>query len=445
MGGIGSAWRNGRLNWLQQNWLRGDPQDPATAHENNLYRFVPTQECRVDRLIEVLAALIVRHESLRTVVDYDEVSGAGVQWVSAPPATAADIEHVVEVVDRDLCDQAARERMVSEFDIRSEWPVRFIVAERAGRAHGVHVLIDHSATDSWGLRILRRDLLAGLDDGWALGPESVSTSSVSQPLDVTAWEESPIGVKRSEITLGYWRDRLKEFRHFTNADQVGGQDSMVGTSRRYRLESRRLGAAAAKAAARFSVSTETIFLCAFGWALGTVNETQAAGALGINLNRFRESDIGSVSLRFTCAPIVIPGPSAGAIEKVVKRVYSERMRSSSVGHAPPERIDAVIRDILPDALSPNVCGAYFNYITLSRQYDSNTGHDADQVLLDDEIVARKSSLMLVVEYSELIVIVSLIGDIGSRFYTQGREFLESLARSIYWMASAGSYSPEVRA
>jgi len=434
--------RTGRLNWLQQNWLRGDPDDAETAHENNVRGYLPTADCELPALLTALTTVVARHESLRTTVEFD-VAGNGRQAVAEPPRSPAGIEHLVELAAEGAGDEMAANRWSRAFDLRSEWPVGFVVTQSAGRAAGVHLVVDHSAVDGWGLKVLIDDLRS------ALTAEASLPAPVTQPLDTVDWEDSAEGVKRSGLAVGYWRRQLRGFADLQTGSAAGLGDLAPpgGGSGVHRLESVRLQHAAELAAARFSVSGETVFLCAYGWALASFHEKSRAGLMGLHFNRLTPAELRSAALRFTQSPLAIGLPGTDPIDGLVKRVHRERLESIFVGHAHPEALDVVVAETLPHALAPDAFGAYFNYLRPDFTASSPAPGDRpvmagteDEVIVEDLVLARGAELMLAVEFDGSVTNVRLTSARQSAVHQHGSDFLRLLAAYVYWLAAGTSLS-----
>ncbi|MER6421958.1 condensation domain-containing protein [Streptomyces sp. NPDC001137] len=439
-----SVWRFGRLNWLQQNWLRGEPDDPESAHANTLVNRLPLTRVRIRDLLDVLAAVVARHESLRTVVTYDQ-AGVGMQSVQEAPHSPADIEHVVELLPIDVSRRLAELRQAPALDIRREWPVRFVVGHDGGYAHEVYILIDHSAADEWGLQVLSRDILWGLDVG--VHPLLDTGLAVTQPLDMTQWEDSPSGIKRGRRAVQYWRETFQEISDYISLSGRAQSSPPVGKCRRHELHSTQLHSAAVKAATRFKVSKESVFLCAFGWALSLMHDSEVMGVVGLHCNRFFEPELRSVSLRYTGAPVAISAPRTNSAETLVRRTHAQRLKSMSVGYAPPHGLDEVIEEVLPEASSTAVCGALFNYTEHDSLLESSKADapscsvgENDRIVVGDDEILRGPSLMLRVRSSGDASEVQLQSRADSGVFAQEERLLKLISGSVYWMASGADWS-----
>ncbi|MFC4048045.1 condensation domain-containing protein, partial [Dactylosporangium siamense] len=128
-----------------------------------------------------LAALVARHEVLRTRLVADE---GGTPWQVVDPAG----EVPVRVVDlRGEADpMPAAERVVVEelarpFDMAAEWLIRATVVRLSPGETALMLMLHHVASDEWSAAILRRELLA-LYAGETLAPLPV------QYADFAVWQ-----------------------------------------------------------------------------------------------------------------------------------------------------------------------------------------------------------------------------------------------------------------
>ncbi|MFB6819014.1 amino acid adenylation domain-containing protein [Streptomyces sp. NPDC056347] len=119
-----------------------------------------------------LAALVARHEALRTT--FDAVEGRGVQVVHEPAAVAdasAARLRVVDVTGQDALDALLAEEAVRPFDLRHGPLFRALLVRRAATGHGddpvsspaEYVLVlamHHIVTDGWSMGVITRELSA---------------------------------------------------------------------------------------------------------------------------------------------------------------------------------------------------------------------------------------------------------------------------------------------
>ncbi|PTU55149.1 hypothetical protein DBB34_15535 [Sphaerisporangium cinnabarinum] len=280
------------------------PQD----HQFNLVWGGPLDRpLPVAAAVEVVRALVERHDSLRTRIharggDFvQELCGAG------------EVEVVEERVD-DLDAVAVRgARMRHElwgraFDYATDLPVRAGLVTVDGAVHHTVLVVAHTALDGWGLPVLDADLTA-LAAGTA-PPERTAWT----PLDEAAWQTSDEGRRHDAAararTLRTMRAAPVEVFPRGSPDggttgggstaregagdegtEGGGAGGTVAAARpRYRqtvLRSMRLGPAAELVAARWRTSTSSVLLAASCRALAAAAGRDDLALQVMVSNRFR--------------------------------------------------------------------------------------------------------------------------------------------------------------
>ncbi|MCM2415980.1 condensation domain-containing protein [Streptomyces sp. RKAG290] len=196
------------LTWGQRAIWHAIGRTAPNDHYFNIGRVLPLADrgAPVDlpRLAGALAALLVRHEALRTMI----VAGADKE-----PRQLLHAEGLVEVRVHDEPDPAgtgvAAESLLSSlaarrFDYAREWPVRIGVVRHEGRVTHVVLALCHLATDGHGAEILVRDLRLLVRRGSA-GPACAET-----PLDLARRQASPAGRRSGEAALAHWENGLRQ-------------------------------------------------------------------------------------------------------------------------------------------------------------------------------------------------------------------------------------------
>jgi hypothetical protein len=160
-------------------------------------------EISVERVAAAIGVLIGRHESLRT--NYPRRAGEAVQVVRETGELAADVHESTGAMAEFL--QRLEQRMcAAPFDLADELPVRAAIVTRDGAPVMVVLIITHMAVDVASVTVLSgelTDLLAGK------APEDLPAPG-RQPLDQARLERAPIGRRRSESAVRYWRSRLSQ-------------------------------------------------------------------------------------------------------------------------------------------------------------------------------------------------------------------------------------------
>ncbi|MCA1191392.1 non-ribosomal peptide synthase/polyketide synthase [Saccharopolyspora sp. 6V] len=160
-----------------------------------------------DALAAALSDVVVRHESLRTVVAQDE---EGAHQIVLPPSTPVDFR-VVEARGT-AWESAVEADALHRFDLENEPPLRVRLFERARDEHVLLVLVHHIAADGWSVSVLARDLSAAYAARCAGTPPRLSPLP-AQYSDYVLWQRALLGDEGEQAGLAgaqldYWRSRL---------------------------------------------------------------------------------------------------------------------------------------------------------------------------------------------------------------------------------------------
>ncbi|MFJ4499588.1 condensation domain-containing protein [Streptomyces sp. NPDC088864] len=150
------------------------------------------------RLATALAALLQRHEALRTRL-YGIEDGDPRQSLADSGTLPLT---VVEETDPARTGATARallaELSAARFDYAGEWPLRVGAVHHRGRVTHVALVLCHLAADGHAAEQVVRDLRLLAVRGSAGRPPRTN------PLDLAREQESPAGVRRSERALAHW-------------------------------------------------------------------------------------------------------------------------------------------------------------------------------------------------------------------------------------------------
>ncbi|RAJ46821.1 condensation domain-containing protein [Kitasatospora sp. SolWspMP-SS2h] len=190
------------LTWGQRAIWHAIGRTAPNDHYFNLGRVLPLADrgAPVDapRLAAALAALVHRHEALRTRIadgPRQQLHGAG--RITVDLRDAPDADTAARTADGLLAELTAR-----RFDYAGEWPVRFGAVRHDGRISHVVLALCHLASDGHGAEVLVRDLRLLVRRGSA-GPASPRT-----PHDLAHHQHSPAGRRAGEAALAFWADGL---------------------------------------------------------------------------------------------------------------------------------------------------------------------------------------------------------------------------------------------
>ncbi|MFD0636101.1 hypothetical protein ACFQ9X_35540 [Catenulispora yoronensis] len=190
--------RSGGLTLSQHEWVQWIPGDSDTSFEDNIWTVVPAAGVPLDRAVEAVRDVLVRHEGLRSLVDRAE----GGQRVEAVDDRIGD---VIDIADAGAPLDNSWRRVC--FRVGEQWPIRVVLFAQGRVVDRIGVVVDHVAIDPWGMGVLHGDLLQALT-ARAAGREPFGAEPVEQPIDVAEAESSPAGLAYQQRALAYWQDRL---------------------------------------------------------------------------------------------------------------------------------------------------------------------------------------------------------------------------------------------
>ncbi|WP_432958923.1 condensation domain-containing protein [Micromonospora haikouensis] len=280
----------GPLTWGQRAMWRAVEVFESPRHSVlNLRRTLAVSrraDVDVARAVRAVAALVRRHESLRTRVRsvdgelYQSATGAGRLPVLVHPVASAAADPDGRAAASALAARLGDPR----FDHAAEWPVRAAVVTVDDRVRQVVLVFSHSTVDFHAAETVLRDLRMLVLRG------SVATLAGPQSLDV-AEREGDGERRRGDRAVAYWT------RHFPDLT-VGLFDPVgPGLTPRYRrgsLVSPAVRHAARLVAARHGVSNATVLLAATAAVLAA-DGGDVCGVFTMVNNRFQPEYDGAVS------------------------------------------------------------------------------------------------------------------------------------------------------
>lgn len=212
------------------------------------------------RVLDVLRALVERHETLRTQF-VRHPDGPPTQVVHQQGRVPVRVVPVGEAFGPADALAYAGEQLSRDYDPTAEYPARLGVFLRHGRPAFIAGTISHLAVDMTALRVLERDFRALLAaDGGDLPAPS------HRPLDQARYEQSPEGQAVLARALEAWRSGLDRAPRALFVSPVGPV-----TGDRYpafNLYCRGLGDRARRLATALDVDVSAIFVAAAATLLG---------------------------------------------------------------------------------------------------------------------------------------------------------------------------------
>jgi amino acid adenylation domain-containing protein/non-ribosomal peptide synthase protein (TIGR01720 family) len=200
------------LSFAQQRLWFLAKLDPDSAAYNLSRAF--TIEGRVDASFvrSAFAAVVRRHEALRTVFEEDE-DGTPVQVVHETvslPLTVVDLRSLEGATTAG----EQRERIESQqarrpIDIERQLPVRVQLIHLPDERHRIVLTMHHIASDGWSMEILVRDFIRAYEayrDGRTPSLDALDV----QYADYAVWQRDAFGEDALAPQLDYWTDRLED-------------------------------------------------------------------------------------------------------------------------------------------------------------------------------------------------------------------------------------------
>ena len=159
-----------------------------------------------DALERSFAALIARHESLRTVLAVE--NGQPSQRVLAAPRFVLHIDERKENRYKEVLDRQIELDASHVLDLAKEIPIRAVLHKIYQDDHVLTILLHHTMADGWSLDILIRDL-AEIYNALVAGRENPLASLPIQYGDYALWQKENLAGEHYEKQVAYWRDTLK--------------------------------------------------------------------------------------------------------------------------------------------------------------------------------------------------------------------------------------------
>jgi amino acid adenylation domain-containing protein len=246
-----------------------DRLEPGAAHNTVFRAFRLTGDLDREALGRAVAALVRRHEALRT--RFSEAGGEPGQVVAPPGAVGAPLARrtLAEVApDRRQAALAelARAEAAAPFDLGRGPLVRFMLVDLAPREAALLVAVHHAVADGWSLGILFREL-SELYAGRRAGGEPALPPLPARFGDHARRQRQELSGAGLERELAFWRSYLDGAPRVLDlpADRPRpALESFRGAIEPFRLDPETTGAA--KALAREERATPFMVLLA-AWAV----------------------------------------------------------------------------------------------------------------------------------------------------------------------------------
>ncbi|WP_225365807.1 non-ribosomal peptide synthetase [Serratia rubidaea] len=165
-----------------------------------------TGELNVQALEQALAALLQRHEALRTLFRLE--NGVPRQVIiDAPvtPLTYCDLRHAAQDASAAQCAAFSERR----FALERELPLRLQLLQTGEQAWLLQMVMHHIAADGWSMGIFLHELSA-LYNAALAGDNAELAALPVQYADYAVWQRDWLAEGRLDAQLAYWRETLAD-------------------------------------------------------------------------------------------------------------------------------------------------------------------------------------------------------------------------------------------
>lgn len=300
----------------------------------------------VDTLLAGLAYVLGRHQSLRTLLEFD-ADGEPHQVVFAEGELAVTLVEVGAADPDALADRIQAEEQDVDFDYAHEWPLRMTAVCRDGVPIRAIAVYNHLALDAHGLAVLVDDLTR---------PDRGLPVTATQPLEQARQQALPSAQRHTDGALRHWERALR-----AAPVHPFGESGDDREPRYWRL--RYFSPAADRAirlvAARHGTDTSPVLLAAYAVALATtVGRNPVVLQLAVS-NRFRPGFAESVSPLAEASPCLLDVagvPFDVAVGRAVRAAMSTYLNAY---YDPLQRVALVAR-VNAERGEQVELGCYFN-------------------------------------------------------------------------------------
>lgn len=366
----GRAARTAPMTWGQRSiyapirWLGDD------AWYFNLTRVVEAPPgTREDQACAALAALLARHEGLRS--SFHETDDDWVQRVRAEGATTVHVTSADPSDAPEVAHALAARLAQHTFRHDDELPVRFglvVAGPRSGQGDDEHagtqvthvvVAVSHLAADGWAADLLKRDVERLLDGSAEAPPQW-------QPVDQARHELAGPGAARGDAALAYWSRTLEAIPHapFPPAEADGKPDRFVKLG----ISSRALAVAATVVAGRCGVSTGTVLLTASVVVLGRLIGQDRVALELIASNRLDERSRGLVAPLAENALFVVDLAGADDFRTAARRTFAAGLSAYRHAQYDPQARDRLVAQTRERHGGGTGLGSFFNDMRIGRDW-----------------------------------------------------------------------------
>ncbi|SFC58303.1 AMP-binding enzyme C-terminal domain-containing protein [Streptomyces aidingensis] len=406
--------------WLVVQESAGGPL-PAWILQDLTVEFDPASAVMTGA--EALAAVVRRHEGLRTTVGADP-AGSPVQIVHDD--VRPDVETVVtdaagfREAKRALLDRLSRD----PFDLGGELPFRAGLVD-CGTRQALVIVFQHIAMDRWGLRLVYEELLEALTRGRVDRPRPM------QPREVAAREDSPEGRRRNEMALTYLEQCLQSAPQslFTESEN-DGEPHFTSTY----LHSPAGHRAARQIADRCQVTEPAVWLSVLAVYYALSSGVDGCRFLMQAVNRVEKSELTVVGKMARTVPVFFDLSGNPGFFRIAQRVLRTTVRAMRSANFSNGQYDEIVRRVQDRR------GIHFRdqvFVNYLQELAPELAADDEPDGISGRAVTRESTHGPSVEFTVLSGRDVVTLDVDRRYFKDPEGVLHWLDSLLVQLADAG--------
>jgi amino acid adenylation domain-containing protein len=292
-----------------------------------------------------LAALVARHETLRTT--FEVVEGEPVQRIRRP----AEAGLALPVVDLSGLAEGEREALVPvlvtaagrhPFDLATGPVLRPVLLRLGAVEHAFLLTLHHIVSDAWSLALFFRELIGGYTALVGTGALPVLPELPVQYADFAQWQRQRLDGGGLEAQLEYWRERLGERGQVPHLELPTDRPRGATSDRRGATLSRTLDGAVSDGVRRLAMDRETtpytVLLAAYQVLLARLAGQEDFAVGSTVANRGRDETEGLIGFFVNTLVLRTPMVETEAFGDFLDRVRATVLEANAHQDLPFEKL-----------------------------------------------------------------------------------------------------------
>ena len=198
-------------SFTQERFWFLDTMVPGNPAYNIAFHVDLSGELDLEVLRRALYAVIIRHESLRTV--FEAIDGLPCQVIHEPWEPELAFEDLSDLGPAEGMERV-KEKLTAAaqepFDLKTLPLIRFQLFRLEARRHVLTVVVHHIVFDGWSVGVLLKELNEQYQAGVNAADRDAMPELVIQYLDYAVWQKEAVGSDYGQQELKFWQTALKD-------------------------------------------------------------------------------------------------------------------------------------------------------------------------------------------------------------------------------------------